>query len=88
MLWFSGELVYFSRAECSSRPYPEGTSCEGDHATCKARFLALWSDTLVHAFPQPDVGLHIPRIQEDFQVGRELNRQDLNVRRSFPTSLA
>jgi len=68
--------------------YPEGTRQEGNHATHVARFLALGRNTLVCALPEPDVGLHVPGIKKDFEVGCEFDIEDINVGCAFPLRLA
>lgn len=66
--------------------HPESTSEKSDHATPKARFLPLWRDTFIDAFPQPHIRLHIPSIQEDLEVGREFDRHHFDVGSTSPLS--
>lgn len=68
--------------------YPEGTRQESDHATHVTRFFPLGCDTLVCALPEPDVGLHVPGIKENFEVGCKFDIKDINVGCTFPSRLA
>jgi len=48
---------------------PECTSQERDHRTTEAGFLPFGSDALVHAVSQPYVGVDVPAIEQDLEVG-------------------
>lgn len=64
--------------------HPNGTSRKSSHATPESRLLALGSNTFVYTFPKPDIGLHVPRIQEDFEVGSKFDHEDIDIRRPLP----
>ena len=64
--------------------YPERARRERGEAAAEAGLLAFGSDALVDAFAEPDVGLHVPRVEEDLEVLCELDVQDVHVRRAFP----
>jgi hypothetical protein len=68
--------------------HPESTCEEGDHAAPESGLLALRGDAFVHAFPEPDVGLHVPGIQKDLEVGWELDFHDSHVGCTFPLRLS
>lgn len=46
--------------------------------------LALRRYTLVHALTQPDVRLHVPRVQQDLEVGCKFDVQDVDIRSIIP----
>ena len=68
--------------------YPERARCERGEAAAEARLLAFGSDALVDAFAEPDVGLHVPGVEEDLEVLCEFDVQDVYVRRAFPLCAA
>ena len=64
--------------------YPESASQESDRCTPITRLLALWRHALVHTFSKPNVSLHIPRIQEDFEVRWEFDLPDFDISCAVP----
>ena len=64
--------------------YPEGARQRGQYTALEARFLALGGDTLIDAFPEPDIRVDVPRIQQDLEVGRELDVKKPDIGRAFP----
>ena len=66
------------------RIYPECTCEESNHTASETRFFTFGRYTLVNALSKPHIGLHVPRIQKDFEVGRELNFKDFHIRRALP----
>lgn len=64
--------------------YPERARQEGNHTAPESWFLALGCNTFVDTFSQPDVGLHVPRVEKDFEVGREFDLRDFHVGGTFP----
>ena len=71
-----------------SNAYPKGTCEESDHTTQEARLLALGSNTLVNALAEPNIRLHIPRIEEDLEVGWELDFHHLDISGTVPLRYA
>ena len=67
---------------------PESTCAERDHGTFEARLLALRRHALIHALAQPYVCFHVPRVQQDLEVGRELDAKDIDVGRALPAGFA
>ena len=67
---------------------PDGAGDECRHAALEPWLLARGSNALVDAFPKPDVGLHVPRIQENFEVGSYLDRRNVDVRGTAPEYLS
>ena len=41
-------------------------------------------DTLIDILAEPNVSLHVPRVKEDFEVGWELDLEDLHIRSAIP----
>lgn len=70
------------------RTHPESTGSECNHAATEAWLLARRCDTLVHAFAQPHVRLHVPRVKEHLEIRRELDIQDVDVRGVMPKRLS
>jgi hypothetical protein len=68
--------------------YPECTREEGYHAASKSRLLAFGCDTFINTFSEPDIGLDVPRVEEGFEVGRDLNLQDFDIGRAVPSRFA
>lgn len=68
--------------------YPEGTCEESDHAAHVTRLLALGSDTLVDTLAKPYVCLHVPRIKENLEVRRELDKPNFNIGCAVPVGHA
>lgn len=68
----------------SGDTYPESAGRECNHAASESRFLAFRGDALVHALSQPHVCLLVPRVEEDLEVGWELDDEDVDVRRARP----
>lgn len=66
------------------RTHPEGARREGNHATPETGLFALRCDTFIDTFPEPDIGLHVPRVQKDLEVGWELDLHDFDVGCAFP----
>jgi len=64
--------------------YPEGARQGGQQAALEAWFLTLGRDTFIDAFPEPDIRVDVPRIEQDLEVGRELNVKKSDIGRAFP----
>ena len=73
-----------SKWTARTETYPERTRRECGDAAAEAGLLAFGSDALVDAFAEPDVGLHVPRVEEDLEVLCKFDIQDVHVRRAFP----
>lgn len=65
-------------------PYPESTREKGDSSNTITRFLALSCDAFIHTFPQPNIRLHVPRVQKNFEVIRELDLEHFDIGSSVP----
>lgn len=63
---------------------PKSTGSKRQHRATQSRFLALGSDPFVNAVPQPDVCIHVPTIEENFEVWRELDILDIDIRSTVP----
>lgn len=72
----------------NGRPYPESTSPKRQHATPEPRFLPFRRNPLIHTLPQPYISLHIPRVQQNLEVARELDYHRDDIRCSVPGRLA
>ena len=63
---------------------PERASRECNHATPETGLLSFRRDTLVDTFTEPDIRLHVPRIEKNLEVGRKLDIEDLDVCSALP----
>lgn len=81
MLWKQVRVVTSTTIKTT---HPEGTCKEGNHATPETGLFALRCDTFVDAFSEPDVGLHVPRVQKDLEVRWELDLHDFDVGCTLP----
>ena len=64
--------------------YPERAGRERGEAAAEAGLLAFGCNALIDAFAEPDIGLHVPGVEEDLEVLGEFDVQDVHVRRAFP----
>lgn len=69
---------------CNLSTDPERARRKGYHAASESRFLSLGRYSFVDAFPEPDVGLHVPRVEEDLHIRCELDRPYFDVSSTVP----
>lgn len=67
--------------------YPECTCEEGDHTAPESWLLSLWSDTLVNTLSKPNIGLHVPGIEKNFEIRWELDFHDSDIGGTIPGAL-
>jgi hypothetical protein len=67
--------------ECTD---PECTREESDHAASETGFFTLGGYAFINALSKPHIGLHVPRIKEDFEVRWELDIKNFHIRCALP----
>lgn len=63
---------------------PDCAGSESEHAAGETRLLPLGCYAFVDALAEPDIGLHVPGIEEDLEVRGEFNVEDIEVRSAGP----
>lgn len=67
---------------------PECTREESDHAASETGLFTLGRYAFVNTLSKPHIGLHVPRIKKDFEVGRKFDFKDFHIRCALPEGLA
>jgi hypothetical protein len=63
---------------------PYSTRKRGGHAASKPGLLSFRSNAFVDTFPEPDIRIHVPRVDETLEVVRDLNGQHDDIRSAVP----
>ena len=66
------------------KTYPDRTNSESHHATLEPGLRAFLCDPLINALSQPNVRLHVPRIEQHLEVLGELNIEHPNISSTVP----
>jgi len=64
--------------------YPDRADGESHHTALESRLFALLGDPLVDTLSQPNVSLHVPRIEQHLEVFGEFDIKHTDIGSSIP----
>ena len=64
--------------------YPDRTDSKSRHATLESRLFSFLCDPLINALSQPNVRLHVPRIEQHLEILGKFDIEHADVGSSIP----